>query len=107
MGSTKAEGACGIGWAKGEAGREPWPSPIGSTGGGANDCGGNGEREPDGSMGSLGMRIGAPSMLAGCVITPIGVVTVMAPTFRGSLERSMRYPGGRNVLKPCMRSGLP
>lgn len=42
-----------------------------------------------------------------CVIVPIGVVTVMVLKSNGSAEMSILYPGGRKVLKPCMRYGFP
>lgn len=43
------------------------------------------------------------------VVMPIGVVTVIvvtAPSFWGvETEHSILYPGGRNVLKPWIRTG--
>lgn len=34
------------------------------------------------------------------VVVPLGVVTVIMLDSDGSIEHSMRYPGGRKVLKP-------
>jgi hypothetical protein len=42
-----------------------------------------------------------------CVVVPVGVVTVMRLLSLGSRLHSMRYPGGRKVLKPWMRLGCP
>ena len=44
----------------------------------------------------------APSF---CVVVPLGVVTVIMLASDGSIEHSILYPGGKNVLKPCMRDG--
>lgn len=101
--STKADAPGGSWWDIGVAGRDPGPSPTGSTGGGGpkGNCGGNGESMLwCGCMGSRGSRIGALNPPVVWVRTPRGVVTVMILAFRGSVESSMRYPGGRNVLKP-------
>ena len=42
-----------------------------------------------------------------CVVVPSGVVTVMVFTSWASTLHSILYPAGRNVLNPCMSSGLP
>ena len=51
--------------------------------------------------------MGALNALVGCVKVPRGVVTVMVLALRGSVDSSMRYPGGKNVLNPSIRYGLP
>lgn len=53
-----------------------------------------------GSKGSRAILTGAPYADMFWVMTPIGVVTVIVSMLRGSLDISMRYPGGRKVLKP-------
>jgi hypothetical protein len=40
-----------------------------------------------------------------CVVVPVGVVTVIRLLSLGSRLHSMRYPGGRKVLKPCINEG--
>lgn len=40
-------------------------------------------------------------------VVPVGVVTLITSGSFGSVEHSMRYPGGRKVLKPDINSGCP
>ena len=37
-----------------------------------------------------------------CIVVPLGVVTVIC---LASIEHSIRYPAGKKVLKPWMRTG--
>ena len=50
---------------------------------------------------------GIPGLLVDCNMVPDGVVTVMTSDDCASEPTSMRYPTGRNVLKPWIREGWP
>lgn len=39
-------------------------------------------------------------LLVVCIVVPVGVVTVMKFASCASVEHSMRYPTGKNVLNP-------
>lgn len=41
------------------------------------------------------------------VVFPLGVVTKILFGSRGSIEQSIRYPAGKKVLNPDIRSGWP
>ena len=56
-----------------------------------------------GKSDSRAILTGAPYAEMFWVMTPIGVVTVIVSILRGSLDISMRYPGGRKVLKPWIK----
>lgn len=41
------------------------------------------------------------------MVCPLGVVTIIRLGSRGSIEHSIRYPAGKNVLNPDINKGCP